>query len=53
MKSEDLDDFFRRFKEAILKLAALKELEMMGPEKVESFIMKKTAENELKFILKE
>jgi aspartate/methionine/tyrosine aminotransferase len=41
MKPEALDDFFCRFKEAILKLAALKELEMMEPEKIESFVMRK------------
>lgn len=51
MKPEDLDDFFRRFKDGIIKLAALKELEVMSlsfiteliqvPEKIESFIMKK------------
>lgn len=34
MKPEELDEFFRRFKDAILKLAALKELEMM--EKIDS-----------------
>ncbi|MDX9800095.1 MAG: pyridoxal phosphate-dependent aminotransferase [Spirochaetia bacterium] len=29
MQPEDLDDFFRRFKDGVLKLAALKELEMI------------------------
>ncbi len=51
MEPEDLDDFFRRFKEGILKLAALKELEMMNSEdvielkktsgRIESFIKRK------------
>jgi len=41
MKPEDLDDLFRRFKDAVLKLAALKELEMMNSEKIEPFIMRK------------
>ncbi|MCK5674484.1 MAG: hypothetical protein KAH95_13980, partial [Spirochaetales bacterium] len=38
MKSEDLDDFFRRFREGIIKLSALKELESMEPGTLEGFI---------------
>ena len=35
MKPEDLDDFFRRFREGIVKLSALKELETMAPHSLE------------------
>jgi len=55
MKPEDLDDFFRRFGDGIVKLATLKELEIIppeviielkqAPEKIESFIRRK--ENDL------
>ena len=34
MKREDLDDFFRRFKDGVLKLAALKELETINPDDI-------------------
>ncbi len=34
MKQEALDDFFRRFRDGVLKLAALKELEIMSPENI-------------------
>ena len=34
MQPEDLDDFFRRFKEGVPKLAALKELEDISAEKI-------------------
>jgi len=54
MKLEDLDDFFRRFKDGIVKLATLKELEMISPEviielkqtpeKIEPFIRRKEKE---------
>jgi len=36
MKPEDLDDFFRRFKDGVLKLAALKELETLSPDDIAS-----------------
>jgi len=55
MKPEDLDEFFRKFREGIVKLAALKELELITPEvilevrktpeKIASFIKQK--ENDL------
>ncbi len=35
MGPNDLDDFFGRFGEGIIKLAALKELEVMTPEKIQ------------------
>jgi aspartate/methionine/tyrosine aminotransferase len=49
MKPEDLDDFFRRFRDGIIKLSTLKDLETMDPcyferdyqmkEKIELFIL--------------
>lgn len=52
MKPEDLDEFFRRFREGIIKLAALKELENQNPEQARRDI-KEYTENELETILKE
>ena len=52
MKPEDLDEFFRRFREGIVKLAALKELENQNPEQLHRHLTEYT-ENELKTILKE
>lgn len=52
MKPEDMDEFFRRFREGIVKLAALHELETQNPEQVHRHL-KEYTENELKTILKE
>ncbi len=51
MKPEDLDEFFRRFREGIVKLAAFKELETLTPENI--LTMRRLSEKHSKIFIRE